>query len=237
MPPEEATTTTPTSPTSSEPTAQTSLLDPKSPPSTPDKTTEEKFFEKPPEEKKPEEEKKAEEKPTESDALTLDKLTVPEGLDPKNPLVEEFVGSLNDKDLSPIDRANKMLDLYKKSMTEYEEASTKHWLETNEKWQQDLITEFGEAKLEERLAKAGSVLESFDKDMRAAFASANADKPAPEFGKELRQALTLTGAGNHPAIVKFLFWAADQLGEGAPLSGTPAGGAPLSREDRMYGST
>ena len=52
---------------------------------------------------------------------------------------------------------------------------------------------------------------------------------------DLRAAFDMTGGGNNPPIVRFLSWIASQVGEGAPLSGGPAGGE-LSRAERMFGT-
>lgn len=170
------------------------------------------------------------------EALTFDKLTVPEGIDVTNPLGEKFLGILNNKDLTPADRANQLLGLQTELAKQIEEHNAQSWLDLNSQWQSALIKEHGEDKLEAHLSKMGGLIKAYGADRTGQFKAGSATGvDVPNYEKDLRDALTMTGAGNNPHIVNFMIWAANQLGEGSPLGGTPPGGQQ-SRAERMFGS-
>lgn len=58
-----------------------------------------------------------------------------------------------------------------------------------------------------------------------------------EYGsKEAREAFDLTGAGEHPAVIRMIYKMAQALSEGTPVDvGRPAGRAPQSFGERLYG--
>lgn len=164
---------------------------------------------------------------------TLKGQGIPE-LDANNPLAKEFLGVLNNKDLSGADRGKALLGLYGKLTESMGEDNSRVWAELNDNWQSALIKEHGQQNLEAKLAKVGGLVEAYDKAMKAAHPGVNGAQPK-EFGKSLREAMTLTGAGNHPESVNFLFWLADQLGEGTALGGSPPGGGPKDRAETLFG--
>ena len=142
--------------------------------------------------------------------------------------------------MTPVDRANAVLGLYEKAITSFNEEAENMWLTQNGEWQDELIKQHGgEDKLEPHLAKIGGLIEAYEKDKREAHESryqgVSEAPPVPEFGTELRQMMTLTGAGNNPQVMNFLFWVADQLGEGSPLTGGPAA-QDLSRAEKLFGT-
>ncbi len=59
----------------------------------------------------------------------------------------------------------------------------------------------------------------------------------PEGSKQLREVLTMTGAGNHPAVISFFNKVAQQMAEGRPVP-APGGPAqtPRNRAERRYGN-
>lgn len=230
---------TPPEPTPSPTPSPTPTPDPNA---TPEAKAKALFDAKTPEEKAAEEkaagEKKAAEDKakaeSEKDLITLDKITLPEGftIDKDNPLVGEFLKIANDKTLDAKTRTEGMVGLYAKAVDQIAEQNLKSWVALNEKWQDELIKQHGgRPALDEKLSKIGGLIEAYDKDMRAKLP---AGAPAKDYGKGLREAATLTGAGNNPENVNFLIWVADQLSEGAPLSGTPAGGEK-SRAEKLFG--
>lgn len=186
------------------------------------------------EEQKPEEKdegKKEGEGDDENGPVTFEALQLPEGFDTKDPLAGRFLEVVN-KEGSQKERAQALIDLHKDIVAQFTADSEKAFLDMQTEWQDSLVEEHGEAKLNQKLGKVASVMDAYDAAMRAA--NPTADK---EFGQELREAMTLTGAGNNPAVVNFLSWIAETQGEGSPLIGTPAGGAERSRAERMFGNS
>ena len=139
---------------------------------------------------------------------------------------------MNDPAVTKQDMANRLIEMYANEARNWSEQVQTAWLEANNEWQEQVVAEFGEEKLEKKLHAVGALIDAYDKQSRAGHFS---NDPAPEFAKELRAALDLTGAGNHPAVLKFLFWTADKLGEGKPLTGMPAGES-MSRAQKLYGT-
>jgi hypothetical protein len=81
------------------------------------------------------------------------------------------------------------------------------WKDTNEKWRNEIFAdkELGGDKLDAVVRP--TVSKMLDTLPNAA---------------EFRQALNVTGAGNHPAMVRALYHLAQQLTEGGPVQGKPA---------------
>lgn len=163
-------------------------------------------------------------KPAESAAktepVTLDSLTVPEGFDKNDPAAKEFLDIINSGEK---DSPQKLIDLYVK----LQEQNQQFWLDTNAKWQEELRADpkYGGDKLDPGLANVSKLISEF-----------SAGHGGKDVEQALRGAFDETGAGNHPHIVKFLIWTANQLSEGAPLSGRPAGGAEVSRAQKLFGT-
>lgn len=85
------------------------------------------------------------------------------------------------------------------------ETMAEAWSGTINEWTAAVKTEHG-AKFEEVLTKCERVVDEFG-------------------GKDLRQALEVTGAGSNPAVIRFIAKMADALGEAKPVNtgGEPAG--------------
>lgn len=81
------------------------------------------------------------------------------------------------------------------------------WKDTNDKWRDEIVNdkELGGDKLDNVVRP--TVSKMIDMLPNAS---------------EFRQALNLTGAGNHPAMVRALYHLAQQLTEGGPVQGKPA---------------
>lgn len=97
-------------------------------------------------------------------------------------------------------------------------AVEKEWAETQTKWTQELHTAFGgEAGVTKIAQLAAPIIDKFG-------------------GKELRDALDVTGMGNHPAMFKFFSKLSEALGEATPVPGgsTTEGGPSLT--DALYPS-
>lgn len=154
-------------------------------------------------------------------AITIDDLKVPEGFDKNDPAAKEFLDIINSGEKNS---GQKLIDLYAK----VQEQNMQFWLDTNAKWQEELRADqqYGGAKLEPGLANVSKLIKEF-----------SAGHGGGEVEQTLRAAFDQTGAGNHPQIVKFLIWTANQLSEGSPLSGNrPAGGAEVTRAQKLFGT-
>lgn len=113
---------------------------------------------------------------------------VPEGVELDEALVGEFTPVAKELGLSQ-EGAQKLVDLYSKQRTADVQKLHDAWAKTHEEWTADVKSdkEFGGAALEANLAIAKKAINS-------------------EFGgKDLVEALNVTGAGNHPAIVRFFY--------------------------------
>ncbi len=154
-------------------------------------------------------------KPVEFVPLAAEAIVFPEGFAPDPEFTPKFVELANEMKLSP-EAANKLVALQAEITKKGSEAATQLWLDTNTKWQDTVKAdaEIGGTKLTESLAQVGKLLNSHG-------------------SPELREALNITGAGNHPAVVKFLYKMAKELNEGGALSGSPAS-APSDAASLLY---
>lgn len=166
---------------------------------------------------------KKEGEPEAPDPITMDMLELPEGFDKEDPLGEEFLKVINSPERDPKAAAQNLINLYEK----LHERNLKAWSDQNAEWAEAVKNDpkIGGEKLDANLGKISRVMTEY--------ASENGGAKTEE---GLREAFTVTGAGNHPLIVGFLVWASNQLGEGGPLSGSPAGDQPMSAAQKLYGS-
>lgn len=171
------------------------------------------------------------------DPMSADSFDLPEDFDTEQPAFGEFLNIVNDPKLSRQEIAQASVDLFVKEFERVGQEMTNQWLQLNSDWMDQTVEKFGEQNLDTNLLpKLGALIEQFNIDMKAQASVNNTGMDVPEFGKEFREAMTLTGAGNHPAILEFLFWTADQLSGGAPLAGAPASGEEQSRAQKLFGT-
>jgi hypothetical protein len=106
------------------------------------------------------------------------------------------------------------------------EAQVQQWMATNQKWIDEVTKDpvYGGDKLDENLSKVSTLINEFA-----------AKNGGDQVGQAVREAMDLTGAGNNPAIVKFLIWTCSQLSEGRPLGGGSAN-VEVSRAQKLYGT-
>ena len=155
-------------------------------------------------------------------ALQPDEIKAPEGVELVPETVEAFLTIMNDQALSRAELAQKLVDLQVSESLKANEAATVAaqtlWTETQAQWQKDAkaLPDIGGDKLPETLSTIKRGLDVIGAD------------------KAFYEAMDLTGAGNHPAIIRVLFAATKGLVEGAPISGTPPKGA-LSQADKLFG--
>lgn len=132
--------------------------------------------------------------------------------------MDAFLSIMNDTALDPAARGQELLNLYASLTTKSSEAGSQAWKDQQQAWQQEVIAdpELGGANLEKTIAGIGSIMDRFGND-------------------EVRAALDQTGAGNHPAVVRFLSTLASQLREPGPTpQGGPASAAATTLEKRLF---
>jgi len=148
-------------------------------------------------------------------------VVVPEGLTVDDEAMQNFIGVLDNAELSAEERASALLDINAQSIAQTQESMVAEqqqmWTDTQDGWREAITNdpEIGGAKLPETTAKIAAVLDRFGTP-------------------EVRQAFDVTGAGNHPEIVRFLANIGALISEGGQVSGSPAD-APKTQAQRMFG--
>lgn len=165
----------------------------------------------------------ASEAPAEAPApLTAADLTLPEGMEIPEETLNEFLSILNDAEAKPADRATKLVSLQQAVTTKALEAVTQQletsWTETQNQWR----------------AEASALPEIGGKALPATLATIKKGLEAVGATKETFAALDLTGAGNHPEIIRMLHALTKPLAEGKPISGSPTRG-PLTQAEKIFG--
>ena len=155
--------------------------------------------------------------------LTAESYTFPEGTEVNEEVLGSFNELMNNNELSRADLAQGIIDLQidatQKAMESATEAAQTLWTDTQGEWQDAVraLPEIGGEKLDESLATIKKGLESVGAT------------------KETFAAMDLTGAGNHPEIVRVFHALMKKLVEGGPVRGSQTQ-APRSQADRMFGS-
>lgn len=148
--------------------------------------------------------------------VKLADLTLPEGLTVSDEQYSELSGVLENPDVKA--RTQGLLDLYAKLSKEASEKGSQAWDAMQEEWQKSVQEHptYGGAKLQESLGSISKLIDEYS------------DNPA-----EVRAALDLTKAGNHPALFAMMAKVAATLSEGRT---TPAGNpaSTLSAAEKMY---
>jgi hypothetical protein len=158
----------------------------------------------------PAEKPAGEEPPVAATPFDPEKFTPPEGVelaeaDRKN------LGEMAKKHGLTNEAMSDLLTTYADRMKAASEASAKTYQDLNDKWQNEVKAdpEIGGDKLPATLQTVAKVLDD------------------PRFAVPgVKEALTYTGAGNNPQIVKLLYKMSAALTEGGHVSGNPAGASP-----------
>jgi len=156
-------------------------------------------------------------------ATDASQVQVPEGLAVDDAAMQNFLGVLDNADMTGEERASALLDINAQSVSQTQEAMAAEqeqlWQDTQTEWRDAINNdpEIGGTHLPETTAKIAEVLDRFGTP-------------------EVRQAFDVTGAGNHPEIVRFLANIGALISEGGQVSGSPAD-APRTQAQRMFGST
>ena len=155
-----------------------------------------------------------------SEPITADDLEIPEGFVFEGEGADAFLALINDPPESRAELANAMIAAHTQILQQTADTYAQQWQETQDAWREEVrqLPEIGGAHLERTLGQIAQVVDRYG-------------------DAEVREAFAVTGAGNHPAMVRFLSKIAKDLNEAPPVSGQPAVGEPRDRASRMYGNT
>lgn len=151
----------------------------------------------------------------------LEEVTLPEGVTIPESMAPQLTAVAKEHGLTA-SQMSALLPLHSEIVREAQEAATRSYVETNERWVNEVKADpkIGGANLEPTLQSIGKVLDQYG-------------------SPELRQALAYTGAGNHPEVIRFMAKIASQLNEGTPTrtgspTGAPGGNTPKAGPNAMY---
>ena len=156
---------------------------------------------------------------TEFVPLTAADITIPEGLQIADERRDQALAIINDRDLSPKDQLQKLVDLQAEVAKEASEAISETWTQTQQAWQDEVKADpvIGGDKLPTTLAAV--------------------NKLVTEYGDEkLVEAFAITGAGNNVHVIKFLNSVAGKLLEGGPVTAAAPTNASETAAERLFPS-
>lgn len=135
--------------------------------------------------------------------LTAEDITIPEGLELSEAHRDEALTIINNRELSPKEQLQSLVDLQAKLAKEASETISETWTTTQKEWQDAVKADptIGGDKLPATLAAVNKLVTEYGSD-------------------ELVEAFAMTGAGNNVHVIKFLNAIAGKLLEGGPV---PAG--------------
>jgi hypothetical protein len=143
--------------------------------------------------------------------------TVPEGIEQDPVAMEQFGEVAKDLNLSQ-DQAQKLVDLYTKTTTDYSNDAWKTWETVQDDWKGQARNdkEIGGTEFDASIGHAKAFIQQFG-------------------GSGLKEALDITGAGNNPEIIRAFARAGKALADDSFHTGTQ-GGPAKSAEDVLYPS-
>lgn len=148
--------------------------------------------------------------------LSADDLEIPEGLTVTDEQRDGFLELLNDSELSPAQRASKLLEMQKN----FQESQVQQWIDSQKARGKEILDdpEIGGDKWEKESAPLiHNVIEEFSDDPQA-------------FMKEL----TESGMGNSIRMARLLVNVGKLVAEGKPVVGGPTSAQDLSLADKMF---
>jgi len=136
--------------------------------------------------------------------LTAEDISIPEGLVVPDELRDEFLGVVNNVELSPKERAQALIDLQAKAAQQASETASQAFAEQQQQWQDEVRNdpELGGAKFDATLAGISRLVDQYGND-------------------DFVAAMAATGAGNNIHVVRFFHQIAQKLNEPAPVTGQP----------------
>ena len=158
---------------------------------------------------------------TPEEPLTIDSIKAPEGVELNAEQLTSFLELMNTPDLTRAELAQKLVDYQVTTQQAAGEAANaaaiSMWDDTQSQWQKEVtaLPEIG-----------GNALPATLATIKKGLMQAGATKATFE-------ALDLTGAGNHPEMVRILHSLTKGLGEAPPVQGSPPSGT-LSQAERLF---
>lgn len=156
---------------------------------------------------------------TEFVPLTAEDITFPEGLQVSNEMRDEALAIVNNRELSPKEQLQGLIDLQGKLAKEASDTISETWTNTQKEWQDAVKADptIGGDKLPATLAAV--------------------NKLVGEYGSpELVEAFALTGAGNNVHVIKFLNSIAGKLLEGGAFPATNPTNQESTAAERLFPS-
>lgn len=157
--------------------------------------------------------------PAEFVPLTATDITFPEGLEVDETLRDEALALVNNRELSPKDQLQGLINLQGKLAEQASETISKTWEDTQKAWQDEVKADpmIGGDKLPTTLAAV--------------------NKLVTEYGSpELVEAFAMTGAGNNVHVIRFLNSVAGKLLEGGIVSADAPTSHGSDAASRMFPS-
>ncbi len=147
-------------------------------------------------------------------------LKFPEGFSADDPSVSKFLEITNGAKLGT-EQVQALVALQTDLMKQASEAGSKLWEETQTGWQKEVREDptIGGPALEENLSHVAKLIDRF----------------GGEKAQAIREAFSYTGAGNNPAIVRFMVAIGKELSDPSPVSGRPTS-APTDAAAVLYPS-
>ena len=141
--------------------------------------------------------------------------TLPEGVEMDDDALDKFKPIAKEAGLDQ-DNAQKFVDLYTEAVVEAAETQQKVWAETQQQWVDQAKTdkEIGGEKFESNLGDAKKALKQFGTP-------------------ELDEAMSVTGAGNHPEFIRLLSRVGKAISEDAMVPGKATTG-PKTHAEILY---
>lgn len=175
---------------------------------------------------KPAEAPKAEDKPADKPgdkpaekpaALAATDFKLPDGFTADEAQMGSFLSIANELGLSK-EAAQKLVDLNAASVRAASEASSKYWADLQKEWQAEATKTYGpEPAKNPKIIAVSKAIDSLG------------EKPAAA----LREALDMSGMGNHPAVIAAFAAFAERLSEPAHAKGSPPG-RPATAAQAIY---
>lgn len=151
--------------------------------------------------------------------LTAEDITIPEGLEINETLRDEALAIVNNRELSPKEQLQGLIDLQGKLAKDASETISKTWEDTQKAWQDEVKADptIGGDKLQTSLAAVNKLVMEYGDD-------------------KLVEAFALTGAGNNVHVIRFLHSIAGKLLEGGAVIPTAPANQESDRALRMFPS-
>lgn len=151
--------------------------------------------------------------------LTASDITFPEGMTVQDADRDSFLGILNNREMTPAQQAQALVDLQATVAQQASEAGSQAWTDMQDQWVNEVRNDpdVGGQRFDANIANIGKLIDEFGSD-------------------ELRAVMDITGAGNNVHVVKFLANVASRLTEGSQISGGNPTMTEASVADLMYPS-